>query len=360
MSANIHIRKFSALQNSLLSLITYNNNHYASKAGESALDTLLRHDINIPYACKAGVCHVCVMQCQQGALPPGSTIGLKDVQVTNGNFLACQCVPTEDLVVSDAEELGLFSQVKVIAKDILSPDVCRVRMRTATDLYYRAGQFVNLRMNDKDIRSYSLASLPTQDDFLELHIKRMYNGVVSNWLFDKVEIGDVLDIQGPFGDCFYMPQNINSDILMIGTGTGLAPLIGILREAIERGHQGNIRLYHGERNTEQLYLVSQLRQLVAEHNNIQYFPCTSIESTSTESASKKCAVQTDGIFQGRASDLAFASHRDLAENMIYLCGSASMVDESRYQAQLNGATPENIYADPFVTKDLRLAIREQL
>ncbi|MFT4711636.1 MAG: NAD(P)H-flavin reductase/ferredoxin [Candidatus Azotimanducaceae bacterium] len=347
MFANTHIKKFSALQNRPLSLITYNNSCYESEAGESALDTLLRHDINIPYACKAGVCHVCVMQCLEGTLPSGAVIGLKDSQVAHGNFLACQCIPTESLTVNDADKRGLFSQVKVIEKDKLSPDICRIRMRTATDLYYRAGQFVNLRMNDKDIRSYSLASLPTKDDFLELHIKRMQNGVVSNWLFGEVKTGDVLEIQGPFGDCFYMPHNINAEILMIGTGTGLAPLIGILRDAITSGHRGQISLYHGERNVEQLYLVSELRELVAQHTNIRYFPCASTKNTS----------QIERIFEGRASDHAFASNKNLSDKIIYLCGSAAMVDESRDQAQLNGAKSENIFADPFVTKDLRLDVR---
>lgn len=215
--ANIPIKKFLAFRNDFLSVITYSNSDYESEAGEPALDTLLRHNINIPYACKAGVCHVCVMQCQRGALLPGSIIGLKDAQVAHGNFFACQCIPTEDLIVSDAEELASFSQVKVIEKENLSTDICRIRVRTATDLYYRAGQFVNLRMNGGDIRSYSLASLPTQDVFLELHIKRMHNGVVSNWLFNEVKTGEILDIQRPFGDCFYMPNNINFDISMIGT-----------------------------------------------------------------------------------------------------------------------------------------------
>ncbi|MFT5658942.1 MAG: NAD(P)H-flavin reductase/ferredoxin [Gammaproteobacteria bacterium] len=331
-----------------MSIVSYKNGHYQTEVGESVLDALLRHDINVPYACKAGVCQVCVMQCQQGTISSAATLGLKDSQVRDGNFIACQCIPTENIIVQDADALGLFSQVKVIEKENLATDICRIRMRTATDLYYRAGQFINLRMDNTEIRSYSLASLPTRDDFLELHVKRMRKGVVSNWLFSEVKTGDILDIQGPFGDCFYMPKNVEADILMIGTGTGLAPLIGILREAIETGHKGQISLYHGEKDAKQLYLDEELRSLAARHNNIQYFPC----------ASSIYAPEAEGLYRGRASDLAFLSNPDLTGSLLYLCGSPSMVDESRQQAQLNGAKLGDIYADPFVTKDLRLTVRQ--
>ncbi len=325
-------------------VITYKHNHYETEADESVLDALLRHNIDIPYACKAGVCHVCVMRCQQGLLTPGSTVGLKDAEVAHGNFLACQCNPTENLSISDADEFGLFSQAIVVAKDYLSGDVCRIRMRAATDLHYRAGQFINLRMPVGDIRSYSLASLPAQDDFLELQVKRMLNGVVSNWLFDQVQSGDTLDIQGPFGDCFYTSESIENEILMIGTGTGAAPLIGILREAIENGHKGPISFYHGESHATGLYLDNELRELVSGRLNIRYFPC----ALSTGDR------EIEGIFQGKASDIAFMDNPNLADCLIYLCGSPSMVEESRKQALSNGAALNQIYTDPFVTKDLRL------
>ncbi len=328
----------------LLSVVTYKDSRYEADQDESVLDVLLRHNVDIPFACKAGVCHVCVMRCQQGDLPATSIEGLKDSEVAHDYFLSCQCVPEGNLNVSDVDEYGIFTQAKVISKDYPSGEVCRIKLRTATDLYYRAGQFINLRMPVGEIRSYSLASLPTQDDFLELHIKRMHNGVVSNWLYEKVQTGDTLEIQGPFGDCYYMPGNIEKDMLMIGTGTGIAPLAGILREAIESGHRGLINLYHGERDPSGLYLNSELSELVARHSNIQYFPC----------ADSSGDLDMTDIHHGRASEVAFANSPNLNGCSIYLCGSPSMVDESSNQAQLNGADLNNIYADSFVTKDLRL------
>jgi len=327
-----------------LPTITFQNKSYKTKKHESVLDALLRHEVDIPYACKAGVCHVCVMVCDDGELDLSAVEGLRDIQIENGYFLSCQCIPEHGLSVKNADESGLFSRAKVIAKEAFTEDVCRFRLKTATQLYYRAGQFINIKKSNGQIRSYSLASLPTQDDFLELHIKRMRNGQLSNWLFDDVQVEDVLEIQGPYGDCFYQPGHLDSDILMIATGTGLAPLIGILREAVEAGHRGKISLYHGDRDFSGLYLHEELKSLAIEHHNIEYFPCVSGEVVGAE----------ESVFNGRASELAFINHDSLIGHLVYLCGSPEMVDYSRTKSLDKGAEANKVYADPFVTKDLRL------
>lgn len=324
--------------------VTYQDKNYEIAAQESVLDTLLRHEVDIPYACKAGVCQVCVMVCEQGSVDLAATDGLEDIQIDNGYFFTCQCHPTESLTIRDADENGLFSQARVVEKSILSADVCRIRLKTATKLYYRAGQFLNIRMQGEHIRSYSLASLPIQDDFLELHIKRMKNGQMSNWLFNDVQPHDVLEIQGPFGECFYQPGQLDSNILMIATGTGLTPLMGILREAIESGHKGKISLYHGDSSQSGLYLHKTLKALASENSSIDYYPCVSTENDG-------CDVD---IYKGRASEQAFTNHVNLEDSLVYLCGSPEMVDSAQLQALACGAAASRIFADPFVTKDLRL------
>ena len=195
-----------------MTTITYQGVLYESKTNESVLDALLRHNIDIPYACKAGVCNACVMISDDGELSKNCTIGLKEDLVEQGYFLSCQCIPSAPVTVRKTDDYDLFSQALVIQKDFLSKDVCRLKLHLATDLYYRAGQYINLRGPEGQIRSYSLASLPLEDSFLELHIKRMPNGLVSNWLFDDVNLGSTIELQGAFGDCFYLPNNYDKDI----------------------------------------------------------------------------------------------------------------------------------------------------
>jgi len=327
--------------------IYYHNEKYESADGESVLDTLLRHDVDVPYACKAGVCHVCVMVCEQGELPYQATLGMSDSLAAQGNFLACQCKPEQDVTIRDADECGLFSPAYVAQKVNVSENICRIRLRLPTQLYYRAGQFINIQSPQGQIRSYSLASLPTQDDFLELYIKRMRNGVVSNWLFNDVSEGDKIQIQGPYGDCFYHSNVLDNNLLMIGTGTGLTPLVGILRDAISCGHRGQIYIYHGERSQRELFYHQELITFSNDHANIHYFPCVSSENESLKA----------GVFAERASNLAMSNHADLDDFLIYLCGSPSMVNQTQEKAHIKGAPQQCIYIDPFVTKELRSSER---
>ncbi len=208
-------------------------------------------------------------------------------------------------------------------------------------LYYRAGQFINLRRDDGMVRSYSLASVPALDDLLELHVKRLPRGVMSNWLFDRLEAGIGLDIQGPNGACFYGPGRPETPLLLIGNGSGLAPLIGIARDALASGHEGEIRLYHGTRHRQGLYLHETLLAMAEDHANFIYTPCVSGENGQS----------------GRAENVAFADNPQLDGHRVYLCGYPPMVKAAKKQAYLMGAELADIYADPFELRDLRLTPR---
>ena len=77
---------------------------------------------------------------------------------------------------------------------------------------------------------------------------------MSNWIFDEVKIGESVDIQGPSGACFYLSGAPEQGLLLIGSGTGLAPLVAIARDALNDSHSGQVRLYHGARESAGLYL----------------------------------------------------------------------------------------------------------
>jgi ferredoxin-NADP reductase len=119
---------------------------------------------------------------------------------------------------SDAEIYG-----RGVVADVshLSANICRVRLHTSTPLFYHAGQFINLRRGDGLVRSYSLASVPRLEEALELHIKRLGRGRMSNWIHDDLAVGEALDIQGPNGDCYYIGDSAGGGrpLLLIGNGS---------------------------------------------------------------------------------------------------------------------------------------------
>ncbi len=314
--------------------------------GQSVLDTLLASGRDIPYSCKTGLCLTCMMRCTDGRLPDSTQVGIKDTLKSLGYFLPCVCRPETNLTLTLPNEADLFSRASVLAVEPLSENICRVVLEPATPLYYRAGQFLNLRRADGLVRSYSLASVPHLDPHLELHVKRLPRGQMSNWIYDHLEPGDSLDIQGPNGSCFYLPNQTDQAMLMIGNGSGLAPLIGIARDALHSSHAGEIRLYHGSRGASGLYLRDELLALESDFANFHYFPCVSREQPQT------------GYRAGRAETVAAEDLPDLAGWRVFLCGYPPMVKTARKACYLAGAAMADIHCDPFDLKELRKTPRE--
>lgn len=316
-----------------------------ARNAENVLDALLRQGVDIPFSCRSGVCHVCLQQCSQGDIPPVAQKGLAPELVKEGYFLACQCVPIGDMHI--AAPSGLFKTILVHSKEMLSPHVCKILLEPPADFVYKAGQFINVRRPDGVTRSYSLASLPAEDYFLELHVQRQDGGIMSNWLIDELQPGDGIDIQNAEGSCHYQPHAINQPMLLIGTGTGLAPLIGIVRDALHHQHQNEIHLYHGGRKADRFYLHEHLRLLEQSHSNFHYHACIS----GTEPVGNTLA--------GRAHEVAFRHHQNVQHWQIYLAGLAEMVDSATLLAAQHGAAPHDIHSDAFTLRDLRSSPRGQ-
>jgi NAD(P)H-flavin reductase len=328
-----------------LTTVHFQGRQFHCETGETLLDALQRQGVELSYSCKAGVCQTCLMRCIQGSVPLASQQELKANLRKQGYFLACQCVPEEDLHIDEPDNKELFVSAKLIDKKQLSPGVYRLRLQTAEPLNYHAGQFINVRRHDGVMRSYSLASLPVEDDWLELHVKRMNNGVMSNWLVDEFTVGDSIDIEGPVGSCFYSSEMTGQPLLLVGTGTGLAPLIGIVRDAIHNNHAGAIHLYHGAYSQEELYLDEALRELMTRMDNFFYRSCIARN------------MPADMLQTGRVCDIALEDNPQLSGWQVFLCGSPSMVSSMQKRVYLAGTSLQNIYTDPFETKELRKQTR---
>lgn len=305
--------------------------------GESVLDALIRSGADVSFSCKKGSCQVCMLRASQGQPSPESQAGLRDSLRERNHFLPCQLRTAGDLWVErpQAEDLGV--PVMVAAKDRLAPDVVRLRLDAGPNFRWLPGQFVNLRRQDGLVRSYSLASSPERDYFLDLHIRRYADGQMSRWLCDEVEVGAELEVQGPHGRCHYRAQEPSRSLLLIGGGTGLGPLVGIVREALAQGHRGEIFLYHGARQRAGLYLDDELADLAAQHANLHYCGCVSDEDD-------------PGHPRGLVPDIALPRHPGLSGFRVFLAGSPEMVHATRFRVVQQGAARAFIHADPFETQ----------
>ena len=316
--------------------ITFEDHEYLTEDNESVLDCLIRHDVSVHFSCKAGVCQSCMMTMQEGTPTEASQKGLKDAQKLQNYFLMCSLIPETDITIARPGEEFMNVDTRVLALDRLNDNVLRVRLARPEGYDYFPGQFLNLENPDGVERSYSLASLPDDEDFLELHISHVEGGKVSGWVHNVLKVGDSVSISPAAGDCFYTAGQPEQNLLLVGTGTGLAPLYGILRDALRQGHKGEIHLYHGSSRNDGLYLMEELRAIAKQHDNAHYHPCVSR------------GTAADGISNARADAQALEDHPKLNGWRIYLCGREDMVQSIRKKAFLAGASMKDIYADPFV------------
>lgn len=316
--------------------IEFEGGQYQSEPGESVLDCLLRYGVSVNYSCKAGLCQSCMMVAVEGKPTTASQEGIRDTLKAQDYFLMCSCVPETDMTLAAPDRAGYSFETQVLSLDWLSADVIRLRLVRPENYDYLPGQFLNLT-NDAGIsRSYSLASVPALDDFLELQVRVVPGGQVSGWVAKGLQVGDSVTISQSAGECSYLPGREQQPLLLVGTGTGLAPLVGIARDAIRQGHSGPIHLYHGSSSAEGLYLVDELSAMDKANEVFHYQPCVSR------------GVVADGIRAGRAADLALEDLGSLSGWRVFLCGREDMVKSLQKKAFLAGASMQDIFADPFL------------
>ncbi len=316
--------------------IHFEGNAYECNENESVLDCLTGHGAPIPSSCRSGICQTCMMRALEGSVPPESQKGLKPTLQAQNYFLACSCRPHEDITVALPDAGTGKVSATVLKIERMNSDIVRVKLEPNAPFEYRAGQYVNFFKDASTVRSYSLASVAALDSCIELHVRKIPQGRVSTWVHENLNPGDVVDISEAVGDCFYMPGNPEQGLLLIGTGSGLAPLYGIVRDALASNHTGPIRLYHGSLNVAGLYLVQELRDMEKRHANFTYTPCVSEEEV------------PEGFSSGIVLDVALKDIRTLSGWRVYLCGNPAMVDAARKKTFLAGASMKDIYADPFV------------
>jgi ferredoxin-NADP reductase/ferredoxin len=303
-----------------MSRIRYEAQWYPLLSEETVLDGLLRQGISVPHACKSGVCQSCLMRAASGSVPEKAQVGLKDTLKARNYFLACSC----------KLEAGAELEVGGGADELRVP----ARLDSMTPLS-GDGQYLTLLRPDGLARSYSVASLP-REGLLELHVRLLPGGAMSGWLRTEARPGDEVKIQGPAGDCFYIPGRPDQPLLLAGTGTGLAPLYGIVRDALEQGHTGPLWLFHGARDPRGLYLVEELRELAARHPNLHYRPSV-LEGRLEE-----------GVQVGALDALIRAECPKPVGWRAFLCGNPELVLSLRKKLFLAGLSLKDIHADAFL------------
>ncbi len=286
------------------------------------------------------------MQVTAGDVLVSAQTGLRLAYKQKNLILACQYVPDHDVSVKLPDGGGLDTRAIVASKEMLNTTVMRIELTPEGGFVCEPGQYLTLINNDGLARSYSVANDPCRDGRIELHIRLLRDGLMSNFLKEKIKLGDSLTVRGPAGHCFYVAEE-GSDypIVLAGTGTGLAPLYGIAKQALAKGHRGEIQLFHGALDEADLYLIPQLRKLGADFHNFHYAPCV-------------LRGESDRFYrQGNIQDIVMSALPiEKSRTRLFLCGAPEMVNALKRKAFLGGLASKHIFADAFLpTKTATIA-----
>ena len=308
---------------------------------------------NLPVQCRAGACGTCRATCDDGdyALAAHSPGALSEDAATRREVLLCRtfprgplsfalpydssCIATED----SAPRPAVVTDLAVIAGNTvrllltLGPDPQR-----GGGAAFEPGQYMELKIPESGVtRAYSLANTPNWDGQLEFLIRLQPEGRFSAWLSGGARIGDTLSVRGPFGS-FVLDQGSPRPRVFVGGGTGLAPVLAMLRRMAEWQEPHQARLYFGVNHESELFLLPELEHLSRELPRL---------------GTALCVWRPGPDWTGFAGSPVEALRRDLEAGAfvapdLYVCGPPGLIAATEALAQRHGIGAGRVFSEKFL------------
>lgn len=308
--------------------------------GANLLETLRANEVPISYSCMSGRCGTCRCKLISGRLIETG----REAKITNPNeadyILACTSTLTESCVIEIPEQDEIVTHPARLLKATVSSiedathDIKCIRLKTNKALSYSPGQYATLEFMKDMSRPYSMAGLCT-DDELEFHIRYVPDGRVTGHLFNQLKVGDAVRVSGPLGTA-YLRTTHTGPMLCVAGGTGLAPILSIVRGAITAGMSNPIHVYFGVRSAQDIYGLVQLRALQ-----------TLCPNMSLEVVVATDHVMSSGYRVGLITDAIAQDIPDLKGWRAYICGAPPMVEAAAVLVKQRGIQADQVYADAF-------------
>ncbi len=330
-------------------ILINNEKEIVVTGGNPLLSTLKKENIFIPSACGGkGTCAYCKVRVLEGGGPvlPTETPYLSAEELEQSVRLSCQVKVKEDLKIQIPEELFLVKQfrAKVINITDLTHEIKGLRMDLLSPeegITFKPGQYVQLevpkyeKISDPEFRAYSISSDAMEHENLELVITKVQDGAVTTYVHEYLKQGDELTIYGPYGD-FYL-RDSDRGILLIATGSGLAPMKSILHKIERDNIQRETILFFGAKNIEDLYYHDELKGLESKLENFKFYPVLS-------------RVGEDAKWEGDRGRVTNLIEKYIPENAaldVYLCGAPPMIESCMKLLIQKGIPEDHMYFDKF-------------
>ena len=330
----------------MLIRLTNSGGSFSASADQPLLDAARDAALDLPHSCKGGNCGACKARLLRGEIhyPNGPPLGLSDAEVAEGMILLCQARARSDLILETfpirAADIAVRKRLPCRIERVvpLSHDVrgLFLRLPAAEDFSFKPGQYIDILLPGGRRRSFSIASPPHEARPLELHVRHVDGGEFTDRLFHEDMQNSLLTIEGPLGEFVYRPRERHAPpMLLIGGGTGIAPLLSILRHLIENDIERDMQLHWGVRGERDLYAHATLENLSRRAVSLRYAPVLS-----------EASPQWRGL-TGWVHEAALMDIEDLESYEVYAAGPPAMIEALRHAYAARGASSSRLYFDSF-------------
>ena len=308
--------------------------------------------IVLPAQCGYGNCGTCYADVTQGDYTLGkhnpAALSAEDAQ--KGGTLLCCTFPQSDLHIAlpfdqDRILIGTIKNrcadiigIETVGENTLRLALCLVEDEEGNQLAeFEPGQFMELNVPGQDIkRAYSLSNIANWEGRLEFLIRLQPDGLFSTWLKEQAAVGQRLQVQGPKG-AFGLQESGLRPRWFVAGGTGLAPMLSMLRRMAEFQEPHPARLYFGVNRAEELFCQAELKALQLELPQLQVV---------------YCVWKPEDDWTGFRGTPVDALEKDLNEMMvkpdIYLCGPPILIDAAETIARALGVPIHQILSERFL------------
>lgn len=319
---------------------------FTAQAGETVLAAAARQGITLPYSCRNGTCASCHGRVLEGRVnyPYQPPQALSAEELARGEALFCQAVPDSDLLI-EAREIEAVRDfpvrtlpARVEERVFLSPQVARLMLRLPRGqrLQFMAGQYADVLLSGGRRRAFSIASPPQHADRIELHVRYVAGGDFTEWVFGDMPERAILRLEAPLGT-FFVRGDSDRPMLMMGGGTGFAPLKAMVEQLLADGDYRPLHLFWGARNRRELYQSELPQAWAREHQHIRYTPVLSEPEPGDD---------WDGA-RGLVHHELLRRYPDLSPFDVYMSGPPAMIDAARHAFLDTGLAEERLYYDSF-------------
>ncbi len=323
---------------------------FTVEANETILEAALRQGVGLPYGCRNGACGKCAGEVISGETEydTGVLRALAKKEHEAGKTLFCQACANSDLEIkvreivknTDIEIKTLPCRVEKM--ELLTHDVMKLQLKLPETerLQFLAGQYLEILLKDGKRRAFSIANAPHDDAYIELHIRHVPDGHFGDFVFDGLKEKDLMRIEGPLGS-YFLREDSNRPIILMGGGTGFAPLKGMLEHVFYTNSERPIHLFCGARAKRDLYMDEMLQQWLKQHKNLKY----------TAVLSEPVGEDNWQGETGFVHESVVKYYPDLSDFDVYLSGPPPMVKAGMDLFYEKGLPETQIYSDSFEYSD---------